>query len=124
MSARARAYQEQITGHAADESYWVGGMSTKAGGVRFDGFKNGVLLEAKGPGFANKFLDALDPKTWFKNSGAKDLVNQAKRQLRVTKETGIPIRWHIAEEKTAEAIRRLFEQNTVMGIEVVYTPPL
>jgi hypothetical protein len=124
MSARARAYQEQITGHSADDAYWVGGMSTKAGGVRFDGFKDGVLLEAKGPGYANKFLDDLEPKTWFKNTGAQDLVEQAKRQLRAVRGKGISIRWHIAEEKTAEAIRYLFEKSDVDGIEVVYTPPL
>ncbi|HEX8536611.1 MAG TPA: Tox-REase-5 domain-containing protein, partial [Cystobacter sp.] len=124
MSARARAYQEQISGHSADDAYWVGGMSTKAGGVRFDGFKDGVLLEAKGPGYANKFLDNLEPKTWFKNSGARELVKQAERQLDATWGTGIPIRWHIAEEKTAEAIRLLFKEEQVVGIEVVHTPPI
>jgi len=124
MSARARAYQEQISGHSADDAYWVGGVGRKSGGVKFDGFKDGVLLEAKGPGYANKFLDNLDPKRWFKNSGAKDLVDQAKRQLGAAEGTGIPIQWHIAEEKTAEAIRLLFKDERVVGIEVVYTPPL
>jgi hypothetical protein len=28
MEPPARAYQEQITGHSADDAYWVGGMST------------------------------------------------------------------------------------------------
>ncbi|ATB41528.1 hypothetical protein CYFUS_006994 [Cystobacter fuscus] len=124
MSARARAYQEQITGHSADDAYWVGGMSTKAGGVRFDGFTDGVLLEAKGPGYANKFFDTLEPKPWFKNTGAQALVDQARRQLGAVRGKGISIRWHIAEEKTAEAIRLLFEKNNVSGIEVVYTQPL
>ena len=122
MSPRSRRYQEQITGHSADEAYWVGGMSTKDGGVKFDGFTDGVLLEVKGPGYANKFLDDLDPKTWFKNTGAKELVKQARRQLGVA--NGTPIRWHIAEEKTAEALQRLFKNEGVVGIEVVYTPPL
>ena len=124
MSDRARAYQELISGHSSNEAYWVGGMSTKTGGVRFDGFEKGVLLEAKGPGYANKFLDDLEPKAWFKNSGAKDLVKQARRQLRAAQETGTPIRWHIAEEKTAEAIRILFKDEKVFGIEVVHTPSL
>jgi hypothetical protein len=124
MSSRARAYQEQITGHSADEAYWVGGMSTQAGGVRFDGFREGVLLEAKRPGYANKFLESLDPKPWFKPSGAKALVEQARRQLGAARSTGAPIRWHIAEEKVAEAIRYLFKDNSVTGIEVVYTPAL
>ncbi len=124
MSSESRAYQEQITGHSADDAYWVGGMSTKAGGVKFDGFSNGVLLEAKGPGYANKFLDTLRPEHWFKNTGAKELVDQALRQLKAARGTGIPIQWHIAEEKTAKAIRLLFETEGVIGIEVVYTPLL
>jgi hypothetical protein len=99
-------------------------MSPKDGGVRFDGFKDGVLLEAKGPGYANKFLDDLAPKRWFKNTGAKELVRQALRQLDAARGTGVPIRWHIAEEKTAQAIRLLFKDERVVGIEVVYTPPL
>jgi len=123
MSARARAYQEQISGRSADEAYWVGGVGRKSGGVRFDGFKDGVLLEAKGPGYANKFFDDLEPKAWFKNSGARDLAKQARRQLDKAP-PGFPIRWHVAEEKTAKAIRLLFKNEGVTGIEVVYTPAL
>jgi len=117
MSSRARAYQEQISGHSADEAYWVGS-------VRFDGFKDGVLLDAKGPGYANKFFDDFEPKSWFKHSGARALVEQAQRQLGVARRTGTPIRWHIAEEKTLEALRRLFQDNNVFGIEMIYTPAL
>jgi len=124
MSARSRAYQEQIAGHSADDAYWVGGTSTKTGGVKFDGFKDGVLLEAKGPGYANKFLESREPKPWFKHSGAKALVDQARRQLNAARKTGTPIRWHVAEEKTAEAIRLLFKNERVVGIEVVHTPAL
>jgi hypothetical protein len=122
LSDRSRRYQEQIIGHTADDAYWVGGMSTKDGGVKFDGFKKGVLQEAKGPGYANKFLDDLNPKSWFKHSGAKALVDQARRQLKAAK--GVSIRWSIAEEKTADAIRYLFKRNDVAGIEVVHVPPL
>lgn len=124
MSGRSRAYQEQISGHSADEAYWVGGTSTKEGGVRFDGFKDGVLLEAKGPGYANKFFETLEPRPWFKHSGAQALVDQARRQIGAARKTGTPIRWHVAEEKTAEAIRLLFRDNEVYGIEVVHTPAL
>ncbi|AKQ66375.1 putative hemagglutinin-related protein [Myxococcus hansupus] len=116
MSPRARRYQEQISGRPADEAYWVRN-------VKFDGFENGVLLEAKGPGYANKFLENLKPKIWFEGSGAKALVEQAQRQLAVTPK-GVPIRWCIAEEKTAEAIRLLFQKERVIGIEVIYVPPL
>ncbi|WP_371746329.1 Tox-REase-5 domain-containing protein [Myxococcus sp. CA040A] len=122
LSPRARRYQEQITGHTADEAYWLGGVSQGSGGVKFDGFEKSVLLEAKGPGYANTFLDNLKPKVWFEKSGAKALADQARRQLAAAR--GAPIRWHIAEEKTAEAIRKLFDANDVEGIEVIFTPPL
>lgn len=123
MKPPARRYQEQITGHSADDAYWVGGMSTKSGGVKFDGFKDGVLLEAKGPGYA-KFFEELEPKDWFRHSGAQGLIEQARRQLSRTQGTGIPIRWHVAEESAAEAIRLLLDEAKVRGIEVVHTPAL
>ncbi|MCY0997952.1 restriction endonuclease fold toxin 5 domain-containing protein [Myxococcus sp. MISCRS1] len=124
MSPRARRYQEQISRHSADEAYWVGGTTTKNGGVKFDGFEKGVLLEAKGPGYA-KFFEGLDPKSWFKNSGAKSLVEQAQRQLRAVRATNTPVRWHVAEESAADAIRNLLERyEDAAGIEVVFTPPV
>ncbi|XXF79945.1 Tox-REase-5 domain-containing protein [Myxococcaceae bacterium GXIMD 01537] len=123
-SVRARAYQEQISGRPYEEAYWVGGVGRNSGGVKFDGFKDGVLLEAKGPGYANKFLDDLNPKRWFEASGAKALVEQAQRQLRAVRGTGSRIRWHVAEDKTVEALKELFRANDIEGIEVVFTPPI
>ncbi|RKH10183.1 hypothetical protein D7V97_14545 [Corallococcus sp. CA053C] len=120
-SDSTRAYQEQISGHSADESYWVGGVGRKSGGTKFDGFKNGVLLEAKGPGYANKFLDNLDPKYWFKSSGAAEMVKQANRQVGRVRGMGIRIEWHVAEKTTAEAIRKLLRENNISGIEVIHT---
>ncbi|NVJ09774.1 hypothetical protein HUW63_31695 [Myxococcus sp. AM001] len=117
MSPRARRYQEQISGHSADEAYWVGN-------VKFDGFENGVLLEAKGPGYANKFLDNLKPKVWFEASGAKALVEQALRQRRAATGTGSAIRWHVAEQKTADAVRGLLRGRGITEIDVIFTPPL
>ncbi|ATB51313.1 hypothetical protein MYMAC_006971 [Corallococcus macrosporus DSM 14697] len=124
MKPPARRYQEQITGHGADEAYWVGGMSAAEGGVKFDGFKDGVLLEAKGPNYANKFEDSLEPRFWFANSGAAEMVKQAQRQIESVRGMGIPIEWHVAEAKVAEAIELLFERNQVSEIRVVHTPPL
>jgi hypothetical protein len=114
MSRRAARYQEQISGRPVNESYVVRG-------VRFDGYENGVLLEAKGPGYANKFTRELDPKPWF-TKGARSLVDQAQRQLQVA--NGTPIRWHVAESKAAEAIRELLNNAGMHGIEVVHTPVL
>ncbi|WP_426744899.1 hypothetical protein VZQ01_25315 [Myxococcus faecalis] len=74
------------------------------------------------PGYTRSFLDDLKPKVWFEGSGAKAIVDQANRQRAVAR--GAPIRWHIAEERTTEAIRKLFDANDVEGIEVIFTPPL
>ncbi|RYZ38799.1 MAG: hypothetical protein EOO72_09600, partial [Myxococcaceae bacterium] len=115
-------YQEQISGHSADESYWVGGVGRNSGGVKFDGFNDGVLLEAKGPGYAS-FFEGLDPKRWFKNSGAQALVEQAQRQV-ARAPAGIPIRWHVAEKSAADAIQKLLKSRDIYEIEVVFTPPL
>lgn len=123
MKPRARRYQEQITGRSADDSYWVGGVGKNSGGVKFDGFEDGVLLEAKGPGYA-KFFEELVPKRWFRNSGAKRLIEQAQRQLDVVRGKGIPVRWHVAEAEAADAIQALLDSANIRGIEVVYTAPL
>ncbi|XXF79036.1 Tox-REase-5 domain-containing protein [Myxococcaceae bacterium GXIMD 01537] len=122
MSKRARAYQEQISGHSADDAYWVGGTNTKTGGVKYDGFKDGVLLEAKGPGYSNKFQDSLDPEPWFKDTGARALIEQADRQSKRVRSMGIPIEWHIAEKKAADAIQKLLRRNNIDEITVVHTP--
>jgi hypothetical protein len=122
MSKRAARYQEQISGKPASEAYWVGGVGRKSGGLKFDGFENGALLEAKGPGYANKFDDELVPKKWFAHSGAYQLVEQAKRQRNAAR--GVPIRWHVAEKKAADAIRKLLKEGEVLEIEVVHTPAL
>ncbi len=85
------------------------GVEYTVGGVAFDGFEGGVLLEAKGPGYAA----LLDPRaTW---SDAMDgLLDQAGRQLAAA--GGTPIRWVFAEEAAANATRAAFEANGIGGI--------
>jgi len=82
-----------------------------------------VLLEAKGPGYA-KFFEDLEPKRWFRHSGAKALIEQARRQLDSVRGKSIPIRWHVAEVDAADAIRKLLDGASISGIEVVHTLPL
>jgi len=114
MSRRAARYQEQISGRPVNESYITRG-------VRFDGYKDGVLLEAKGPGYANKFNKDLSSKRWFAK-GSQNLIEQARRQLRAA--NGNPIRWHVAEAKAADAIRKLLTGKNILQIEIVHTPIL
>ncbi|MCG8421215.1 MAG: restriction endonuclease fold toxin 5 domain-containing protein [Proteobacteria bacterium] len=109
MSARAAAYQTRITGRT--------GQSYVVNGVRFDGFKNGVLLEAKGPGYA-KFVKNGRFRAWF--TGSDGFLAQARRQLAAAR--GTPVQWHFAEETAANATRALFRGNGISGIQVVVTP--
>lgn len=116
----AAKYQRQVTGHPVEESYWVGGVGRKSGGVKFDGYKDGVLLECKGPGYDVFFRDDLEPVSWFMETGARDMLAQADRQLRTA--NGVPVHWHVAEAKAAKAIRVLLRNGGYGRIKVVHTP--
>lgn len=113
MSKRARAYQEQVTGRKSSKSYVVEG-------VRFDGYKNGKLIEAKGPGYKNfinregRFYD------WFKR-GETALFKQAERQHLAASAHGVWVEWHIAEARFAKLMAQVVRQEG-WRIKVVHTP--
>jgi hypothetical protein len=110
-SAEAFTYQEQISGESADLAYRIGD-------VKFDGYSNGVLQEAKGEGYAW----AVKNGQFIENyRGAQGIVDQAERQ--VTAANGTPITWSVAEEPVVSAIDNLFTTNGITGINVVYVPP-
>ncbi|WP_373453498.1 MULTISPECIES: Tox-REase-5 domain-containing protein [unclassified Rhodococcus (in: high G+C Gram-positive bacteria)] len=72
MSERATDYQEQVTGSPLGIEYVVDG-------VAFDGFRDGRLKDAKGPGYEQFLDESGEWKPSFK--GAAALVEQARRQL-------------------------------------------
>src|SRR5262245_9074303 len=109
MSPLASQYQKQITGLARDKAYVVNG-------VKFDGYFNAVLLEAKGIGYA-KLIRELGPKD-LRDLAAKTL-KQAKDQLKAA--NGVPIQWHFAEKEVADRVRELFAYHGI-NIEVIHTP--
>jgi len=109
-SSRAAAYQARITGRSAGSVYNVNG-------VKFDGFANGVLQEAKGPGYASLVRNGQF-QPWF--SGADGLVSQAQRQLAAA--GGTPITWSVAEGPAATAINNLFVSRGISGINVIHVP--
>ena len=110
MSARAAAYQSRITG-AADGSVY------RVGGVKFDGFSNGVLQEAKGPGYA-QFVKNGEFQPWYR--GADAMVGQARRQVGAA--GGNPITWSFAESDAAAAVQELFSNRGISGINVEWVP--
>lgn len=111
MKPRAARYQEQVSGVSHKRGYVLGGFT-------FDGYKNGVLIEAKGPGY-HKFVDEsgiLHP--WFRG-----LVVQARNQSRVARAAGnIPVEWHVAELDVVTAIRTLFRDLGIRNIKLIHTP--
>ena len=78
MKPRARQYQSQVSG--APEG-WVYRVERAGETYDFDGFKDGHLIDGKGPNYDNKFLDTLEPEPWFKETGARELLKNADRQL-------------------------------------------
>jgi RHS repeat-associated protein len=111
ISPRAAQYQTKITGKPVEEVYIVDG-------VKFDGFKNGKLIDAKGPGYKN-FVenDGAFNNSWWR--GREQLMNQAVNQMQAAK--GIPIEWHWAEKEAFIAGQELLGTNA-KGIKMVFTP--
>jgi hypothetical protein len=117
MPEQARRYQAQVTGAPEGTAYRV-----KVGDqeVDFDGFDKGVLLETKATGYAQWVDKKMDFLKIFQ--GAPKMLNQAKRQFEVA--NGTPIRWIVAEEKLAGALRKMFLKEGLGEIEVIYVSPL
>ncbi len=114
MSDDAQLFQFEITG--APEG-WVYRVRTGPGPkdfVDFDGFKNGVLLEVKGPGY-KALLEKMYGQDWFR--GARDMLAQAKRQLNAS--NGTPIEWHFAEPEVAKLARHMLQEKNLDRIKVI-----
>jgi Restriction endonuclease fold toxin 5 len=118
MSEDAMRYQIQVTGTPRGWVYRVFFGPGPDDYVDFDGFVNGVLLEAKGPNLAKFIDDGLEPMGFFK--GADGMLRQAERQLRAA--NGLPIRWIVAEKRFADFLREMFRNNNLSSLEVLHVP--
>jgi len=116
MSESARTYQAQRTGAPSDFAYRVKRGDEE---VDFDGFDQGALLEVKATGYAKWIDEQLNFRKIFE--GRDKLLEQARRQFEIAR--GTPIRWIVAEEKLAGALKKLFKANGLEDIEVVHVPP-
>jgi RHS repeat-associated protein len=110
MSDAAKSYQSFVTGRAWNESYVLKG-------TKFDGYVNGILLDAKSgyKNFVNKDGQFYD---WFK--GKQGLLDQAERQLVAA--DGNRIRWTFENENVMNATKNLFEKEGIDGIELIHVP--
>ncbi|MCG5430967.1 restriction endonuclease fold toxin 5 domain-containing protein [Mycobacterium sp. MYCO198283] len=109
MSARAAAYQMQVTDHPITEDYIVNG-------VKIDGFGNGVLIDAKG--YYSQFIDDGRWRSWFR--GEQSLLDQAARQVAAA--GGAPVQWTFAEKESANLVREML-MHDYPQIRVVWVPP-
>ncbi len=109
MSARSEAYQTQITGRPITDGYVVNG-------VKFDGFSNGVLTDAKG--YYGQFIDNGQWRTWFR--GDQALLDQAARQVAAA--GSAPIQWTFAEKTSADLVREML-MDDFPQIRVMWVPP-
>ncbi|WP_228039900.1 Tox-REase-5 domain-containing protein [Streptomyces chromofuscus] len=115
-SARAIAYEFQITGVPEGFGYLIRNTPNPKGELKLDGYKGGVLLEAKGPGYS-AMMNSYKPKVV-----EDDFVKQARYQVEAAPNT--PITWHIAEEDVYEKAKAVFAAtDDLKRITVVYTPP-
>lgn len=103
-SAFSKAYQKQISG--------AEGQAFLLNGVKFDGIAGQVLKEAKG-----KYAFLLE-KGWAQDG----LVKQATSQIKAA--NGLKLEWHFAEKEAADAVKTLFENKGIKGIDVFHTPSI
>ena len=115
-SERSLAYQEQVSGLPR-------GLEVTLNGVRFDGCieTDGTMLEAKGPGFANKMDGPDDWQGWF--TGDEKLEDQMQRQSDAVEGSRRKVEWHFAEQPVADFFRAYVEKYKLNNIVVIYTPP-
>jgi hypothetical protein len=114
LSESAQRYQTQVTGTPEGWAYTLQGPG---GPVKYDGFRKGVLLEAKGPGY-RELLKKMYGQPWFE--GMDKMLRQAKSQLEASR--GVPVEWHFAEREVADVVRKLFLRENLDSIQVIHTP--
>jgi hypothetical protein len=120
MKPRAHQYQSQVTGRPLGWVYRVYRNGKKAD---FDDYRNGVLVDAKGLGYDKFFNKKREPQDWFQ--GLDAIIEKARRQTYVA--NGRLVRWHVAEPRMVDILKKIFSREKIHGIDVVHTvyaPPL
>ncbi|MFC9678375.1 ricin-type beta-trefoil lectin domain protein [Streptomyces sp. NPDC056948] len=117
MKAVDAAYQRAVTGGVPEGFvYKVPDPSTPSGFVKFDGYLNGTLIDAKNLHYADSFIDASTGKLRFPTKETGTM----KKQVAAAK--GVPVVWYMNNEKTAIALRHWAADNGIEGIKFVFRP--
>ncbi|WP_406505364.1 ricin-type beta-trefoil lectin domain protein [Streptomyces sp. NBC_00212] len=116
MSATDRAYEQRVTnGVPSGISYKVPADFRPSGFVKFDGYQNGKLLDAK-----NQNLEKLIGSDGKLKPFVTEPIKQARDQSQAAK--GVPIVWYVSDEKTATAFKYMMADNNITGITVIFQP--
>jgi RHS repeat-associated protein len=108
-SNRAVTFQEHVTGVVAGKAF-------KIENTKFDGVRGRNLIEAKS-GY-DRFIDKNgDFHSWF-SKGVDGIISQAERQLKAA--NGAPVEWHFSSPITLKATKKVFEENDIRGIILIY----
>ncbi|WP_432157341.1 RICIN domain-containing protein [Streptomyces sp. bgisy153] len=109
-------YQYEVTGKVPYGFVYKVPAKTPSGYVKFDGFQNGTLIDAKYQGFG-KIIDDSTGK--FKPFVTKP-INEMKKQVEAA--GGIPVVWYVATQRGATALQHAVADHGIKGIKIVYRP--
>jgi hypothetical protein len=89
--------------------------------VHFDNcqLSTGVMIEAKGTGYAAILADGETSFVWRRVE--EKMVRQANAQIQAAQ--GRPIEWYFAERTVADYMTKVFANNG-LSITIIYMPPL
>ncbi|MER5603712.1 virulence factor, partial [Streptomyces sp. NPDC002265] len=115
MSQADRAYEQLVTeGVPSGISYKVPASWRKSGYVKFDGYQNGTLIDAKN----QKLTDRMFTPEGKLQKWVTEPVKQAKDQARAAGD--VPIIWYVSDERTATAFTYMMADEDIKGITVVF----
>ncbi|MFF4499458.1 RICIN domain-containing protein [Streptomyces sp. NPDC001401] len=115
MTQADRAYEQLVTnGVPSGISYKVPADWRKSGYVKFDGYQNGTLIDAKNQALNDRMFTS-DGKL---QKWVTEPVKQAKDQARAAGD--VPIIWYVSDERTATAFKYMMIDNDIKGITVIY----
>lgn len=115
LSQADRAYEQLVTnGVPSGISYKVPAAWRKFGYVKFDGYQNGTLIDAKNQALTDSMFTAEGKLQKWVTSPLK----QAKDQARAAGD--VPITWYVSDERAATAFKYMMADNDIKGITVIF----
>ncbi|WP_105974585.1 Tox-REase-5 domain-containing protein [Streptomyces geranii] len=110
-------YQQTVTdGVPLGFVYKVSAPSQASGFVKFDGYKNGTLIDAKYLHYPDSFIEQSTGKLRFPTKETGTMKKQVEAA------NGVPVVWYVDNERTAIALRHWAVDNNVKGIEITFRP--